>query len=671
MNDRRPHAGSSTQLNPDDHVRDIAQHIREVMWKVNPNTSDVIYANPAMQTVYGISPADLLTNPRMWLELVHEDDRERLEEMFRRCATEPVSVEFRIVRPDGQERWLVFHGDPIPSEAGVVVVGICEDITKSKRAEFERQRSVSLLRATLDSTADGILVVDVSGKIASYNEVFVDLWRIPADIAATGDDAQLLASVVDQLVDSEAFLRKVEELYKHPEAVSFDVLLFKDGRVYERYSRPQYLEDRVVGRVWSFRDATARRRAEEIVRFLAEASRTLASSLDYTTTLNHIADLVVPALADWMVVDVIEDSRIRRVVSKHRDPDKDALMAEITRLYPPASTPGYRERMLRAETEFVPEVTREWLDVRTKDEQQITMLFELGLRSIIIAPLVTRERVLGVMVVASAVRSYTRDDLSVVQDLALRAATALDNAMLYEASQLANKAKSDFLAVMSHELRTPLAAITGYADLIDAGVAGPVTGEQHAYLARVQLQAQELLRIISEILTYSRMEAERERIRIESFELHPLLQRVVDSQTPFARDKGLTLRADLSAAPDTLESDPTRLENILANLLSNAIKFTSAGSVELTVAPADDSVLFRIRDTGIGIAPEFQSKIFDPFYQIESAMTREKGGTGLGLAVARRLARLLGGDIEVESEPGKGSTFTLRLPTTPPPSSSG
>jgi len=652
----------ATPTKPEDHVREIAQHIREVIWKIDPDTAAVVYVNPAFKDVFGIPVEELLANPSVWIDLVHDEDRERVMRLFRRCATEPVSIEYRIIRPDGDERWIVFHGNPVRSHDGIKIVGVCEDITRIKRAELEQQRAVSLLRATLDATADGILVVDCEGKISSYNRVFMEMWRIPEEVAATRDDAKLIASVADQLKDPDAFLRGIRKLYDHWDAVSFDTLEFKDGRHYERYSRPQYLEGKVVGRVWSFRDETARYRAEAGVRFLAEASRTLASSLDYTTTLHNLADLVVPFLADWFVVDVMENGRVRRIVSRHVDPRKEEILHEITKRYPPDHANRFRARLRRGIPEFVPEVTDEWLKLRTRSAEERRMLHELGLRSVIVAPLIAHERILGAITIGSGERTYTREDLTVAQDLALRAAVALENSRLYEDSQLANKAKSDFLAVMSHELRTPLAAITGYVDLIDAGIAGPLTDQQHAYLQRIQLQAQELIRVITEILTYSRTESERERIRVQRFDPRPLVERVAGAMRPFADDKGLRMEVEIGQLPPSIESDPARLENILTNLVSNAVKFTNRGYVRLKAFQDGDFIVFEVSDTGVGIAPEYQKKIFDPFFQVEDALTREKGGTGLGLAVARRLTKLIHGELYLHSEPGVGSKFTVRIP---------
>jgi PAS domain S-box-containing protein len=228
-------------------------------------------------------------------------------------------------------------------------------------------------------------------------------------------------------------------------------------------------------------------------------------------------------------------------------------------------------------------------------------------------------------------------------------------------AEATSRAKSQFLAVMSHELRTPLSAVVGYAELLRDGVCGMLNEVQRSHLNRVTVSAQYLVTIIDEILTFARMQAGKETAELDVTDVRTIVNDTVALFEVQTQAKGIGLRVEL---PDLLEvrTDGGKLRQIAVNLIGNAVKFTDRGEVRIELGAEPGWVILRVHDTGEGIAPEDRERIFDAFTQVDGSTTRRKQGTGLGLTVSRDLARLLGGDITLESSPGRGSTFILRLP---------
>jgi two-component system, sensor histidine kinase and response regulator len=244
---------------------------------------------------------------------------------------------------------------------------------------------------------------------------------------------------------------------------------------------------------------------------------------------------------------------------------------------------------------------------------------------------------------------------------ALEAAADAERARLE--AEAASRAKSDFVATMSHELRTPLNAIIGYTNLLADGIPEPVTEAQRTQLARVSASAKHLLELIDEVLTLSRLEAGRETVSIRQVAVADVLDQAAVMIEPMATGRKLRFEVVRPSSTLTIETDAGKLRQILLNLLTNAVKFTDEGSVILSAGEdGDGSVVFQVKDSGIGIAPEHLTRIFESFWQVQQSTTRRVGGAGLGLNVAQQLARVLGGDVMVESAPGEGSTFTVRLP---------
>jgi len=281
--------------------------------------------------------------------------------------------------------------------------------------------------------------------------------------------------------------------------------------------------------------------------------------------------------------------------------------------------------------------------------------------------MVARGGVLGVvsLLMAGSGRRFAPLAVAAAEELARSEARGADNALLYRRAVRASEAKSAFLGTISHELRTPLTAVIGYSELLADGLAGPLDARQAEFVHRIRESGDHLLRLVEEVLGFAQLEANAERAACEPVDVADVARQAAETVEPQARRRGLALRWE-SALPDgfVLHTDPTKLRQILVNLLGNAVKFTDEGEVALRATLDDEHgrVELSVQDTGIGIPAELLPHVFEPFWQVEQSTTRARGGAGLGLSVVRRLAGLLGGEVAVESEEGRGSRFRVTLP---------
>ncbi|HSJ06303.1 MAG TPA: GAF domain-containing sensor histidine kinase [Longimicrobiales bacterium] len=417
--------------------------------------------------------------------------------------------------------------------------------------------------------------------------------------------------------------------------------------------------------------------------FLADASRLLADSLDYETTLATVAGMALPHLGAWCIVDVVDpDGSLRRLAIVHPDPDKQALARKLHDGWPPRRDDplGVPAVMLTHGPEVIPQVTEDLLREAARSPANLEILRRLGIGSLMILPLVARNEVLGAITFVAPTdgHAYGAADLGLARDLAARCAIAIDNARLYREAQAAraeaeeaSRAKSQLLAMTSHEIRTPINAIVGYAQLLDMGLDGPLTVAQRRKLERIQASGQYLLGLVNRILDTARAERGQLSVQSEPVELADVVDSAVSIVQPQAAERSLCVEVDLDGVAPRFAGDPIRARQVLVNLLVNACKFTDPGGrislhADSTTANLEDGRPVRwtrlhVDDNGAGIPAEQLERIFEPFVQVDPELTRSVGGAGLGLAISRELARMMGGDLTVESRLGNGSRFTLWL----------
>jgi predicted ATPase/signal transduction histidine kinase/tRNA A-37 threonylcarbamoyl transferase component Bud32 len=407
------------------------------------------------------------------------------------------------------------------------------------------------------------------------------------------------------------------------------------------------------------------RRERQRSAFLDEAGALLSASLDFEETLARLSRLCVQSLADWCVLDLVEDRELRRVAGACADPAREPLLEELRRRYPARrDSPHPAARGLRAgEPLLVPTFTDELLRSMCVDEEHVDLVRRLGTRSLLLVPLVARGQTLGALTLASASPDrYGRAELDLAQEVARRAASAIDNARLYREIQRADQRKSEFIAVLSHELRNPLASVRAGVQLLRRSPPGGSVAARAQEI--VERQAAHLARLVDDLLDITRISRGKIELHRVPIDVGALVRAACDDLRALFERGGVDLRVELPSSPVRVEADAQRLTQAIGNLLQNAVKFTPAGGrVTASVTARGECAQVSVRDTGVGMEPAEVERMFEPFAQAEQGLARTHGGLGLGLALAKGLVELHDGSISAHSEgPGRGSAFVVTLP---------
>jgi signal transduction histidine kinase len=554
--------------------------------------------------------------------------------------------------------------DADPSIQAALVRGAVE----RRRLAGELERSEARFRDVIERNADAIVVVNEDGVIQFANGMAGELFGCaPSELVGTpfGYPMMVGESTEVDLVrrGGPALVVELRVVESEWEGRAACIISLRD--ITER-KRSEEGQRRLI------RERAARSAAELAARrfrFLADAATVLSSSLEYEKTLRALARLCVAEIADWVAIYIVDDDgQVHRLEVAHRDASRLELVEELRES--PIRSDGSHPVLPVLESGrplLVPRVDDDQLARLADSPRHLELLRELEVRSFMLVPLIARGRGLGAIGLACSDpgREFGDQDLALAENLASRAALAVDNARLYREAQEATRSKTDLLAIISHDLRTPLTSIIGYAELLIMGVPEPLSDGTRERVERMRSGAEHLLHLINQLLALSRLDAGRETAQIEDEDLAELVRDVAVVVEPLALERGLAFDVELQRERIPLRTDPGKLRQVLVNLVANAVKFTERGGVRLVVEqPAPDAVVVRVTDTGPGIAPEHLERIFEPFWQVQDGPARSDG-TGLGLSVVRRLVELLGGEIRVESVVGEGSTFVVALRTDP------
>jgi predicted ATPase/signal transduction histidine kinase/tRNA A-37 threonylcarbamoyl transferase component Bud32 len=419
-------------------------------------------------------------------------------------------------------------------------------------------------------------------------------------------------------------------------------------------------------------ERVARAAAEQAERrsaLLAKAGALFSESLDYEETLDRLGRLCVQSLADWCVLDIVEGREVRRLAGACRDPAKEPLLERLRRQYParwdshhPAAT-----CLRTGKPVWVPESTDDILRSRCEDDGHMELVRRLGTRSFQAVPLVARGQILGALSMGSGTPGrYGPSDLDLAQEVALRAAIAIDNARLHRETQRAVRVRDEFLMVASHELRTPMTSLTLSLRTLQRAERSAKPDLPDVMSQSVELAARQgkrLNRLIGDLLDVSRIEASWLPLTLSEVELGSVVRDVAERFEAEVTDAAcsLTIQGD---ALVTGHWDPSRIDQVVTNLLSNAVKFGAGKPIEIFVGEEAGRARLVVRDHGMGIDPAHQARIFERFER--AVPVQHYGGLGLGLHISRRIVEAHGGTLRLESRPGAGAAFTVELPCAGP-----
>jgi PAS domain S-box-containing protein len=589
----------------------------------------------------------------------------------------------------GELRAFDFSLTPVTDETGRVAFIIPEgrDVTERSRAEEQLRIAEARAAGVISIAADAIISIDEEHRITLFNHGAEQIFGYTAE-EVLGRPLDLLiperfrashgrhvAAFAEGPVTARRMGERREIFGRRKDGTEFPAeasisKLDVDGRriftaVLRDVSERKRAEDeksRLLARETAARAAAES--AERRTAFLAEVSAALDTTLDYELALRNLAQIVVPALASYCVIDVVgEDGRARRLAVESGDP-ATAVLAQRLRQQPidPERPSLTRIALATGRPELVTDVTDEILQHVTQDAEHLAAVRALKPESYIIVPLVARGATLGAMALVAddSRRRYGPADLGLADELARRAALSLDNARLYQLAQRATRVREDVLGIVSHDLRNPLATVAMCADALEDRSAS-FDSRSREIVRTIQESTDLMQRMIQDLVDATSIEAGRLSVERSRENAILLVGQAVELFDPLAAQQGIQLVPDLPDFTPPILADGERVLQVLSNLLGNAIKFTAAGGrIAVGAVAAPGEVVFSVTDTGQGIREADLGRIFDRFWHARRGARAR--GAGLGLAIAKGIVEAHGGRIWVESTLGSGSTFYFTLP---------
>lgn len=546
------------------------------------------------------------------------------------------------------------------------------DVTELRLAEQERQRAESRFRALVQQASDVTLIIDRQGIVQFASPAVERIIGVCPD-EIVGQDVSHLIHPADRKRLRRTFIRALRWPGLGP-TIELRVAHQAGGfRWLEMTPTNLTADPSIDGLVANCRDVTERHQAEFNLWILSEISAVIGSSLNLDETLEGLTGLVITNLGDVCAVDVLDDEgRLHQVSLSHRDPNLvNARGDNVPIVFPigadetwsAADVVTLRRAIVYQETDVA-----SWSGIPFV-QAHLSELRAVGIRSAVVAPIISHGLVRGILTVAAGEPTrFTTTDIGIVEEIARRAALAIENARLYQHAQDAIQARDTFLSVAAHEIRTPITSVSGYAMMLKKEIRHRKDPDRIArYVDRLSEASNRLSTLAEDLLDISRIRAGQMPFRLGSVELGALLrqsiqQRAVQRESP-PREVNLICPVE----PAFLDADADRLEQVFANLIDNAVKYSSDGDpVEIELQTAPEGYVIVVRDRGIGIESTELHSVFSPFGRARNALESNIPGLGLGLSICRTIIERHGGRIWVESGgPGLGTTVTIFLPLTP------
>lgn len=641
----------------------LIEHGFDAIALINP-VGKILYASPSTKHVLGYEPSEFVG--MNGFKLVHPRDLPFVMKslamiMRKRGAT--ASVEVEVKRKSGRWIWVEVIGTNLLTDPQVgAIVANFRDITERKQITQERARLASIV----DSSDHAIISKTLEGHITSWNKAAEKLFGYSIK-EATGKHISII--IPPQLRrEEEAITRKLKKgiRIEHIESLRMK----KDGsRVHISLSISPIKDSKrnIIGTSDIIRDITERKAIEFNTTFLAEASKILFSSLDYKTTLNNVAKLAVPKIADWCAVYMKKNKGVEIIALAHSNPKQIKVAQELFKKYPTDlnANAGVAGVLKSGKTEFYPVVTHEMIKKTAKNKEHLRLMETINFVSLIICPLIVHHHTAGTIIFVSSTQKkhFTKTDVSVAEELAHRAAIAIENASLYTDAQKAINLRDSFISLASHELKTPVTSLKMYTQALNRQFEKRGDTNLQSYFEKIDQQTDKLTRLVNDLLNVSKIQHGKLEFTFETININEVVKETVDALQEITRKHKIIIEGKIK---EKVYADQYRIYQVLTNLLTNAVKYSPhADRIIVRLMSKKDEAVVTVQDFGIGIETNQQDKIFNQFYRVISPEEKTYPGLGMGLFISSEIIKRHGGSIIVESSIGYGSQFSFTLPLLP------